>query len=136
MRVRGRGKEHHRKEKLMMLDVLSIDGRELILIKNVFLRLVLNEAREGLFLIFIGLFYYLVCSKSMDPGFYIILSKYISMRVSVYSGIATGGCKGGRVPPRDSEKSAKIGKKREEIRKKEEKSGRKGKNREGSLTKM
>ena len=44
-----------------------------------------------------------------------------------------GGGIGGRVPPLTT-KNFGIGEKREQIRKKEEKSGRKGKNREGSFT--
>ena len=46
------------------------------------------------------------------------------------SGVATRGDKGGRVPPLTTKNVPKIGKKGE----KEEKSGRKGKNREGSFT--
>ena len=44
------------------------------------------------------------------------------------------GGKGGRVPPLTEKNLPKIGKKRVKIRKKEEKSGRKGKNQEGSFT--
>ena len=51
------------------------------------------------------------------------------------SGVATGGGKGGRrVPPLTAKNWPKIGKKRGEIGKKEEKSGRKGKNREVSFS--
>ena len=60
---------------------------------------------------------------------------FISQRSSqIVSGIATGGARGGRVPPLTAKKMPKIweiGKKFEKIGKKEEKSGRKGKNHEG-----
>ena len=54
----------------------------------------------------------------------------------LYSGVATGGSRG-RVPPLTAKNLPKIWKKREKIRKnreREEESGRKGKNREGSFT--
>ena len=51
------------------------------------------------------------------------------------SGVANGGARGGdRVPPLTAKNLPKIGKKRKKFRKyrgKEEKSGRKGRNREG-----
>ena len=46
-------------------------------------------------------------------------------------GVATGDARGGRVPPLTAKK---IAKNRGKIRNKEEKSGRKGKNREGFFT--
>ena len=50
-----------------------------------------------------------------------------------FSGVATGG-HGGQSATPDSEKCAKNREKEGKILKKEEKSGRKGKNREGSFT--
>ena len=58
-------------------------------------------------------------------------------QIAVPSGVATGGARGSRVQPLIAKNLPKIGKKRGKIRKnqkKEEKSGRKGKNREGSFT--
>ena len=50
------------------------------------------------------------------------------------SGVATGGASGGQSATPDSKKFAKNREKEGKVREKEEKSGRKGKNREGSLT--
>ena len=64
-----------------------------------------------------------------------ICHKYLAIPVLIKtSGVATGGGQGGSLPPLTAKNLLKIRKKSGKIGEKEEKSGRKGRNQEGSFT--